>query len=111
MNMPQDVWTDGTLTIDRGAVQVYVDEQPVELTKREYQYLELLTENAGRVVTFSLAEEKIWNEHGCNASHLSKEMAKRLRQKLGAAAEHIKTVRGYGYSYRLRRLFTQGSTA
>lgn len=56
---PQPI-TIGRVTIDPVAHVVYVDHQPISMPLREYELLEYLMENAGRVVT----AVKSWIESG-----------------------------------------------
>ena len=50
--------------IDYDKKQVQLAGSPVKLTPREYQLLELLSQNRGRVVTKDMILEKVWDSRG-----------------------------------------------
>lgn len=86
----------GRLAIDLIGHQLQLDEQPIELTKREWAVLEGLAHNLGRVVSKERLLQALagWEQDlTANAveTHIS-----RLRAKLGDAVV-IRTVRGLGY--------------
>lgn len=75
--------------------KVFLREQEVILTTREYKLLELFMLNKERVLTRSLIEEKLYswdNEVNSNALEVH---IYNLRQKLGK--QFIRTVHGVGY--------------
>ena len=86
----------GRLSIDLIGHQLLLDEQAVELTRREWVVLESLAHSVGRVVSKERLMQALagWEQDlTANAveTHIS-----RLRGKLGDAAV-IRTVRGLGY--------------
>jgi len=82
--------------------QVLVQEQEVRLTSREFQILETLLRNAGRVVTRSMLLEAVWDYRFDPQTNIVDQHVSRLRQKLGeqSGASIIETVRGTGYRVR-----------
>ena len=82
--------------------QVRVGGQEIRLTTREFQILEVLMRNAGRVVTRSMLLEAVWDYRFDPQTNIVDQHVSRLRQKLGddAAANAIETVRGVGYRVR-----------
>ncbi len=83
--------------------EVRVRGQVVRLTTREFQILEMLLRNAGRVVTRSMLLEGVWDYRFDPQTNIVDQHVSRLRQKLGedVAAEAIETVRGVGYRVRV----------
>ena len=72
---------------------VFLDDEPILLTKTEFELIKLLIENKEEIVSRDKIIEKIW---GWEASdNLLDSTMKKIRQKLGK--EKIKTVRGIGY--------------
>ena len=72
---------------------VFLDNEPILLTKTEFELVKLLIENREEIVSRDRIVEKIW---GWEASdNLLDSTIKKIRQKLGK--EKIKTVRGIGY--------------
>ena len=81
--------------------QVLVRSREVRLTSREFQILEVLLRNAGRVVTRGMLLEGVWDYRFDPQTNIVDQHVSRLRQKLGAeAGSIIETVRGVGYRVR-----------
>lgn len=74
----------------------------IDLHTREFEILEFLMRNAGRVVTKSMLLERIWNFHFDPKTTVVETHISRLRSKIdkGYASELIQTVRGVGYCLR-----------
>ncbi|NLT44031.1 MAG: winged helix-turn-helix domain-containing protein, partial [Thermotogaceae bacterium] len=66
---------------------------------KEYQILEYLMLNSGRVVPKSELEEHLWNEDDELWSDVIRSHIKNIRKKIdgGRRKKLIKTVRGMGY--------------
>jgi two-component system, OmpR family, response regulator MprA len=87
----------GDLTLDAAARRATRAGQPIELTAREADLLELLLREPGRVVTRERALEEIWDD-GAEANVVDRYVT-RLRRKLGTPPL-IRTVRGSGFTLR-----------
>ncbi len=74
----------------------------IELQPKEFQILEFLLRNQGRVVTRTMLLEKVWDFHFDPRTNIVETHMTRLRAKLdrGAARSLIETVRGAGYTIR-----------
>ncbi|MBV9212822.1 MAG: response regulator transcription factor [Actinobacteria bacterium] len=90
------------LRLDPDRHGVWVDEELVELTRTEYQLLELLMLNPRRVLPHSVIYERVWGYDFGAASNALRVYIGYLRRKLeGAGARPlIHTVRGVGYALR-----------
>ncbi len=90
------------LTLDSDRHGVQVGEQLVELTRTEYQLLELLLLNPRRVLPHSLIYERVWGYDFGPTSNALRVYVGYLRRKLedAGARNLIHTVRGVGYSLR-----------
>ncbi len=75
--------------------EVYVDNQKVTLTFREYEILKLFLENQGKVFTRDNILNSIWNYDYFGDDKIVNTHIKNIRKKLGY--EYIETVRGVGY--------------
>ena len=75
--------------------EVYVDNQKVTLTFREYEILKLFLENQGKVFTRDNILNSIWNYDYFGDNKIVNTHIKNIRKKLGY--EYIETVRGVGY--------------
>lgn len=90
------VLKSGSIELDPAAHAVAVSGQPVALSAREFTLMQLLMENAGRVLPRERLEQALygWNEEV--ESNAVEVHIHHLRRKLGK--ESIVTVRGAGYT-------------
>jgi two-component system OmpR family response regulator len=90
------------LRLDRLTRSVTRGGARVELQPREFQLLEYLMRNAGRVVTRTMLLESVWDFHFDPRTNIVETHMSRLRAKIdrGRANELIHTVRGAGYCLR-----------
>jgi two-component system, OmpR family, response regulator MprA len=90
------------LRLDPDRHGVSVGDAFVELTRTEYQLLELLIANARRVLTHSVIYERVWGYDFGPASNSLRVYIGYLRRKLEEAGARplIHTVRGVGYALR-----------
>ncbi len=89
--------TIGELCIDTERHQVMVAGEEVLLTSTEYKLLMNLAERIGRVQSRELLLQNVWGYNYFGDTRTVDTHLTRLRTKLGAAGEMIKTVRGFGY--------------
>ena len=93
---PREIrWQDVVLL--PGERQVRLGGSPVQLTAKEYEVIELLMLNPGRVFSREDVLERIWGPQFETPSNLVDVYVKNLRAKLGEAI--IETVRGMGYRH------------
>lgn len=90
----------GPVTVDRAAHRVWVGDDELELTPREFSLLETLLARRGRVQTRSTLLDAVWPTDADVVERTVDAAVMRLRGKLGAAAGHLETVRGVGYRWR-----------
>jgi len=90
------------LRIDPSARRVFRGDQEIDLSKTEFDLLELLVENQGIVLNRSTIYERIWNyDFGPDSKNLAVYIGY-LRRKTEANGEPrlIHTARGVGYTVR-----------
>lgn len=83
------------LALDPAARSVQRDGKPVALSAREFELLQVLMLNAGRVLSREQIEQQLYSWGREVDSNAVEVHVHHLRRKLGAAA--IRTVRGVGY--------------
>ena len=86
-----DIFLDGERRM------VYVNDEPCELTYKEFELLRFFMKNAGIVMTRDGIMEHVWGTDFEGESRTLDMHIKTLRQKLGDAGKYIKTVRNVGY--------------
>lgn len=87
----------GQITVDREAHDVRVNGKRVGLTAVEYKLLNGLCRQPGRVFSREELLDAVWGNESEVALRTVDTHLRRLRDKLGPAAEQIQTVRGFGY--------------
>ncbi len=87
----------GTLRLDPASHQVELEGQPVNLSTREFSILQLLVENAGRVISRSQLEAALYGWGDSLESNAVEVHIHHLRKKLGS--DSIRTLRGVGYTF------------
>lgn len=90
------------LVIDYAAHSVSVHGKEVQLAKKEFEIIALLSENRGQVFDKERIYERLWGYDAEGDSAVIAEHIKRIRVKLksAGAAEHIETVWGVGYKWK-----------
>jgi two-component system phosphate regulon response regulator PhoB len=92
-----DQITIGILEIDVPHHRVSVGGEEVLLTTIEFKLLYDLACRLGRVQSRELLLERVWGYAPGVETRTVDTHVKRLREKLGAARDHIETLRGWGY--------------
>jgi phosphate regulon transcriptional regulator PhoB len=91
----------GELEVDEARHSVTMQGTPVELTAKEFGLLCALIRANGRVLNREQLLEGVWGY--ADAAEIESRTVdvhiRRLREKLGAAAKHIVTVKGVGYRF------------
>ncbi|MBO5260397.1 MAG: response regulator transcription factor [Agathobacter sp.] len=87
----------GEILLDQKRHLVYVEEQPVELTFKEFELLRLLMSNPSVVLSREVIMRHVWGTEFEGESRTVDMHIKTLRQKLFSAGKRIKTVRNVGY--------------
>ena len=85
------------ILLDNARHSVTVNNQPVELTYKEYSLLRLLLENTNLVVTRETILQVVWGTDISVESRTVDMHIRTLRKKLGDAGKYICTVRKVGY--------------
>lgn len=86
----------GDIALDPAAHRVTRNNETVELSTREFALLQLLLENAGRVLTRTQLEQSLYGWRDEPDSNALEVHIHHLRRKLGN--ELIRTLRGVGYT-------------
>jgi len=94
------------LRLDPDARRVWVAEQELDLTRKEFDLLARLAEDLGRVVTREALMSDVWDTNWFGSTKTLDVHMASLRRKLGddpAAPTYIHTVRGVGFRLAGRR--------
>jgi len=97
---PGDHLNFGVLEIDVPRHTAQVAGRPVTLTATEFNLLALLAKRRGRVQTRERLLQDVWGYETAIDTRTVDTHMRRLREKIGAAAEYLETIRGVGYRFR-----------
>lgn len=89
----------GGLEIDENAHYIYVDNEAVDLTPKEFELLLYMVDHSGRALSREQILNAVWNYDYYGDVRTVDAHIKNIRLKLGAKGEYIKTVRGVGYRF------------
>ena len=90
----------GVLTIDADGCRAVKGNREIDLTAKEFEILQYLAENKGRVISREGLYEAIWKEDGFGCDNTVMVHIRHLREKLEddpAAPRYIITLKGLGY--------------
>jgi len=93
----------GGLRLDAERREVTVGDTPLELTRLEFDLLQMLLLNADRVLTRERLLEQVWGYDFAGDTRAVDSAVKRLRARLRAIdvqADNIEAVRGLGYKFK-----------
>jgi len=97
-----DVLTVGAVALDPSARTATVDGEPLDLTRKEFDLLALLMDNAGSVVTRERLIDEVWDVNWFGSTKTLDVHVSGLRKKLGddpSDPRYLHTVRGVGFRF------------
>ncbi len=90
----------GELTVDMANYKVFVAEQPVSLTYKEFELLRFLLVNRGKVFTREALLNRVWGYEYYGGARTVDVHVRRLRSKIEVGSTvYIETVRNVGYRF------------
>jgi two-component system alkaline phosphatase synthesis response regulator PhoP len=103
MRAPKEIMTFKTekdnarLRIDREGFAVFVDNTPLDLSKKEFELLYILASHPGKNFSREELSKRVWREPLSNNNRTIDVHIVRLRKKIGK--QYIKTLKGVGYRF------------
>lgn len=95
----RDKYTFEGVLIDRTAKKVFVDGREIELTIKEYELLNFLSQNKNVLFSREQILDKVWGIDFLGTDRTVDTHIKSLRKKIGKYRNHIVTLRGAGYRF------------
>lgn len=94
-----DVLQFGALKLQKSTHQLWLEQQEIALTKKEFALIETLMAHPGQLVKQTELLRDIWGETHTDDSHYLRILISQLRKKLNDSTEQqlIKTEAGLGY--------------
>ena len=99
----EEKMTIGAISIDPARHHVTVGGKKIRLTSVEFKLLAMLMKRRGRVQSRDRLLNEVWGYESIIDTRTVDTHVRRLRKKLGKAADAIETVRGFGYRLRESR--------
>ena len=90
----------GALTIDPDGCRVMKDDKEIELTAREFELLQYMAQNKGRVISRERLYEAVWGEDSFGCDNTIMVHIRHLREKIEdnpMSPKYIVTMKGLGY--------------
>ena len=97
-DLGSDILSIGDIKINKGSFEVYKCGQSVSVSTREFQLLQYLMENAGKVLTREQIFSDVWGSEFGDMGTVAVNI-KSIRDKIDPNNEYIKTVWGVGYKF------------
>lgn len=92
-----DIIRRGALELHQAEHKVYINDEEIFLTLKEYELLKLLLLHPGIVFSRDKLLNDIWGYEFSGETRTVDVHIRTLRQKLGSAGELVETIRGVGY--------------
>lgn len=89
----------GTLTFDKRSLQVALEGNEIQLSKKERDLLLLFLTNVGRVLSRERILNSVWRVNEDPLTNVVDVYVGRLRRKIGAEGQRIVTIRNVGYRF------------
>ncbi len=89
----------GGIRLDKSAHEVYVDDNKLELSYKEFELLSFFVENKGIALSREKILNNVWNYDYYGDARTIDTHVKKLRNKMGEKGNCIKTIWGMGYKF------------
>jgi DNA-binding response OmpR family regulator len=89
----------GDMTMDLATKEVAIADEPVTLTKTEFEILALLVTNPERIFSREAIIDRLWKDAPYTTERTVDVHITRLRKKMGPRAAWISSKAGYGYRF------------
>jgi len=97
------VLTVDEFRLDKNNFEISVNGKRLELTTTEFKLLVALLERRGRTLSRQTLLQDVWGYENVIDTRTVDTHIRRLREKLGEAADRIVTIRGEGYRFLANR--------
>lgn len=98
MNVEQKSISSGALIVNREKFFVELNGEKLTLPKKEFELLEMLANNPGKVYTRDQIMSQVWGDETIVGERTIDVHIRKLREKLGN--DYIRTIKGVGYTFR-----------
>ena len=92
----------GGIVMDKTAHTVAIDGRNIELSVKEFELLDYFMSNQGIALTRERILDSVWSYDYFGDARTIDTHVKKLRSKMGAKGDYIKTVWGVGYKFEIQ---------
>ncbi|WP_321997255.1 response regulator transcription factor [Draconibacterium orientale] len=89
-----------SLEVDANSKTVHIDDEPVSLTRKEFEIITLLLKHQGQYIGRNEILDRVWNDDVIVTERNVDVNIARLRKKIGKYGQYIKGKSGYGYAFK-----------
>lgn len=86
-----------SITVNRERFLVYMNDEEIQLPKKEFELIELLASRPGKVFTREQILTTVWGDETIVGERTIDVHIRKLREKLGES--YIRTIKGVGYTF------------
>ena len=98
-----DTMEAGGIELNKAAHEALIDGKSVELSYKEFELLAYFMSNQGVALSRERILNNVWNYDYFGDARTIDTHVKKLRSKLGAKGEYIKTIWGMGYKFEVNQ--------
>ena len=98
-----DTMEAGGIELNKAAYEVLIDGKSVELSYKEFELLAYFMSNQSVALSRERILNNVWNYDYFGDARTIDTHVKKLRSKLGAKGEYIKTIWGMGYKFEVNQ--------
>ena len=96
-----DIREAGGIVMDKTAHTVAIDGQNIDLSVKEFELLDYFMNNLGIALSRERILDSVWSYDYFGDARTIDTHVKKLRSKMGAKGDYIKTVWGVGYKFEI----------
>ena len=96
-----DIHEAGGIVMDKTAHTVAIDGQNIDLSVKEFELLDYFMNNRGIALSRERILDSVWSYDYFGDARTIDTHVKKLRSKMGAKGDYIKTVWGVGYKFEI----------
>lgn len=97
MNGVEQEIKTSSITVNRERFLVYMNNEEIQLPKKEFELIELLASRPGKVFTREQILTTVWGDETIVGERTIDVHIRKLREKLGES--YIRTIKGVGYTF------------
>lgn len=93
----------GGISLDKAAHQLIIDNEPIDLSYKEFELLTYFVMNKGVALSREKILNNVWNYDYFGDARTIDTHVKKLRSKMGDKGRYIKTIWGLGYKFEVEQ--------